>query len=172
MSSAKSSEGETDCARILIDEALRMLEQNRQFSGGVYYAPEIYELEKERIFKKEWQVIGRVEQFETPGDYKTFRIVDEPILVCRDKTGKLNAFRNVCRHRGVEVAVGEGNAKDFLCPYHAWQYDLNGKLLRATYAEDIKDFDLANCRLPPVQLDIWGGFIFINFDPFCTIKFM
>ena len=164
MSATASSEIETNGAKVLIDEALLMLEQSRQFSGGIYYAPEIYELEKQRVFKKEWQVVGRVEQFANPGDYKAFRIVDEPIVVCRDKAGKLNAFRNVCRHRGVEVAVGEGNAKDFVCPYHAWQYDLNGRLLRATYPEDIKGFDLANCRLPALQLDVWGGFIFINFD--------
>jgi Rieske 2Fe-2S family protein len=148
----------------LIREALQMLEDGRQFSGGIYSSPEIYELEKERVFKREWLAIDRVESFQNPGDYKAFRIVDEPILVCCDNSGQLNGFRNVCRHRGVEVAVGEGNLKKFTCPYHAWEYDLNGRLTRATYPEDIKGYDLGRCRLPPVRLETWGGFVFINLD--------
>ena len=148
----------------LIHEALQMLEDGRQFSGGIYSSPEIYELEKERVFKREWLAIDRVESFQNPGDYKAFRIVDEPILVCCDNSGQLNGFRNVCRHRGVEVAVGAGNLKHFSCPYHAWEYDLNGRLTRATYPEDIKGYDLGRCRLPPVRLETWGGFVFINLD--------
>ncbi len=164
MATAIRTKAPENGAQQIINEALRMLDEGRQFSGGIYISPEVYELEKDRVFKREWLAIGRVEHFEKPGDYKAFRIVDEPIVVCRDKDGNLNAYRNVCRHRGVEVAVGEGNVKNFTCPYHAWEYDLNGRLLWATYPEDIKGFDLANCRLPSVQLETWAGFVFINLD--------
>ena len=162
MSAAVRAEATGNGARQLIAEALRKLEEGRQFAGGIYVSPEIYEREKQLIFKRDWLCVGRVEHFARPGDYKAFRIVGEPVLVCRDNDGTLTALRNVCRHRGVEVATGEGNVKNFSYPYHAWEYELNGRLLRATYPEDITGFDLANCRLPPVRLDTWAGFVFVN----------
>ena len=81
----------------------------RHMPGEVYAAPEIYALEVERIFMQDWLCVGRVEEFEKPGDFQALRIAGEPVLVCRDSGGALNAFSNVCRHRGVEVARGEGN---------------------------------------------------------------
>lgn len=154
----------TDPVQQLIDQALQMLSAGRQFSAGVYTSPEIYEREKQHIFKREWLPVGRVEHFDNPGDYRAARIVGEPILVCRDEAGGLNAFRNVCRHRGVEVAVGQGSAESFLCPYHGWEYGLDGHLLSATYPEDLKGYDLRQCKLPRLKLETWAGFVFVNFD--------
>src|SRR3546814_18509436 len=71
-------------------------------------------------------------------DYEALRIFNRPIVIARDKTGKLNAFYNMCRHRGVEVADGKGNTKLFKCPYHGWTYDLNGYLVGAAYMKDGK----------------------------------
>ena len=121
MATAIRTKAPENGAQQIINEALRMLDEGRQFSGGIYISPEVYELEKDRVFKREWLAIGRVEHFEKPGDYKAFRIVDEPIVVCRDKDGNIIAYRNVCRHRGVEVAAGEGNVNNVTCPYHAWE---------------------------------------------------
>ena len=84
--------------------------------------------------------MGRVEELEKPGDYLALRIVDEPVVVCRDQTGQLNAFSNVCAHRGTEVVSGSGNKQSFSCPYHGWTYDLTGKLLNAPYIEDVEGF--------------------------------
>jgi len=86
------------------------LPRARHLPGHFYTSPEIYALEKEKIFRKEWLCVGRMEEIERPGDYLTFRVADEPLLVCRDENGQLNAFYNVCRHRGTEVACGRGNA--------------------------------------------------------------
>merc|ERR1711964_575765 len=88
------------------------------------------------------------------------------MIVARNDKGKLNAFSNVCKHRGVEVApVGTGNAKEFSCPYHGWLYDLDGKLVSAPFNKEIEEtFDFQNCRLNEVKLDTWEGYIFINFD--------
>src|SRR5437773_2626941 len=122
-------------------------------------------MEIERIFMKEWLCVGRVEQYGKPGDYRALRIAGEPLLICRDAKGNLNALGNVCRHRGVEVATGSGNLREFMCPYHGWTYDLEGKLIGAPLNKGVKGFDFGGCRLPPVKLETWGGYIFVNFDP-------
>src|SRR5262249_6459466 len=97
------------------------LPQARHMPGDVYTSEGYQEIEKDRIFLREWLCLGRVEELPNPGDYLAVRIMDEPVLIVRNKQGALHAFANVCRHRGVEVApVGQGNAKEFLCPYHSW----------------------------------------------------
>ncbi len=137
----------------------------RHLPGHFYTSPDIYDQEITNIFMKDWLCVGRVEQWEKPGDYRAMRIAGEPLLICRDQRGCLNAFANVCRHRGVEVATGQGNGKNFMCPYHGWTYDLEGKLIGAPLTKDLKNFDIRNCRLPVVKLDTWAGYVFINFDP-------
>jgi choline monooxygenase len=132
--------------------------------GYVYHSPEIFEIEQEKIFMKDWLAMGRVEEFEKAGDYRTFRVMGEPVIICRDGNGTLNAFANVCAHRGVEVASGEGNLDEFSCPYHGWLYDLQGKLIGAPYMKEAEGFDPANCRLKPLRLGTWAGWVFINFD--------
>ena len=114
--------------------------QARHLPGYIYTSPEVYRQAKEKIFMKDWLCVGRVEEVENPGDYITFRVTDEPGIVARDDLGNLNAFSNVCRHRGVEVASGAGNLKEFRCPYHGWTYDLAGKLLGAPYMSEAKGF--------------------------------
>ncbi|MGD9764637.1 MAG: aromatic ring-hydroxylating dioxygenase subunit alpha [Candidatus Binatia bacterium] len=137
----------------------------RHLPGEFYTSAEIYAQEVEKIFMKDWLCVGRVEQWSQPGDFRALRIADEPLLICRDQQGSLNAFSNVCRHRGVEVAFGTGNQTEFQCPYHGWLYDLEGKLVGAPYSKEVKTFDFANCRLPRVKLDTWAGYVFVNFDP-------
>lgn len=137
----------------------------RHLPGYFYSSPEIYEQEKEMLFMRDWLAVGRVEEFPNPGDYRAMEIMGEPIVICRDRTGTLNALSNVCRHRGVAVAIGEGNRMTFSCPYHAWSYDLTGKLEAVTRVEGMSNFDVSDCRLPAIGLETWGGFIFVNFDP-------
>ena len=139
----------------------------RHLPGWMYSSPEIYALEIERIFMRSWLCIGRVEEFENQGDYVATRVAGEPILICRDQNGNLNAFNNVCRHRGVEVAKGQGNAEEFMCPYHGWLYGLDGKLVGAPYSGDVENFDFNNCRLPQINVDTWGGYVFVNLDEDC-----
>jgi len=96
---------------------------------------------------RDWLALGRVDEIENPGDYMTFRVLDEPVIICRDNDGNINAFANVCAHRGVEVANGAGNLQEFSCLYHGWLYDLEGKLIGAPYMKEAEGFDPANCRL-------------------------
>ena len=137
----------------------------RHLPGWMYTSAEVFRRETERIFLKDWLIIGRVEEVENPGDYFTFDIVDEPVVVTRGKDGRLNAFSNVCRHRGAKVVEGRGNTKAFSCPYHGWTYDIEGKLAQTTFTDDVEGFDFDNCRLAPIQIGTWGGWIFVNFDP-------
>ncbi len=141
--------------------------ESKHLPGWFYTSPELFQHEIDTIFMKEWICVGRAEEFSNPGDYQAIRIAGEPLLICRDNSGKMNAFRNVCVHRGVEIATGEGNLSKFTCPYHAWVYDLEGKLLGAPHTKELQVFDVASCKLPSVHIDEWGGYLFVNFDPDC-----
>lgn len=134
-------------------------------TGEIYASKDIFQREVEVFFKRDWLYVGRVEELADPGDFMTMRIAEEPVIVARDKTGALNAFYNMCVHRGVEVAYGSGNTRSFKCPYHGWVYALDGQLTGAAYMSESDGFDLKSCRLKPLQLNVWRGNIFINFDP-------
>ena len=97
--------------------------------GFIYNSETVFALEKDRLFMKEWVSTIREEQVANPGDYIAMRAMGEPFIVCRDNDGNINAFSNVCAHRGVEVASGECNLKEFSCPYHGWLYDIGGRCL-------------------------------------------
>lgn len=129
-----------------------------------YTSRQFYEFEVESIFRKEWFCVGREEQLEKPGDYFTLTIIGEPLVVVRDQTGQINVLSRVCRHRGALVAEGAGNARAFECPYHAWVYSLQGKLVGAPYMNKTKGFSKSDCRLPSLRVECWEGFIFANFD--------
>ena len=148
-----------------LKEARRPLTEAVHTPGYVYGSPEVIALEKERLFMQDWLCIGRVEELPNKGDYLTHNVMGEPVVITRGQDGALHAFYNQCRHRGVEVAEGKGNAKLFKCPYHAWTYDLQGQLIGAPFMRETKDFDIKQCRLKPVQLDTWAGWIFISFNP-------
>ena len=90
----------------------------RHLPGEFYTSPELFELEIDQIFMKDWICVGRVEQYSEVGDYRALRIANEPLLICKNRSGKLGAFSNVCQHRGVEVIQGSGNTGEFQCPYH------------------------------------------------------
>lgn len=157
-----------DFAKLLNDEATHRVRGDlfhaRHLPAHFYTSQEIYDLEIEKIWMKDWLFVGRVEEFPKPGDYRTMEIAGEAIVITRDEEGKLNTFSNICSHRGAEVAWGAGNAKDFSCPYHAWLYDLKGNLIKAARTKAVEGFDFKNCSLPRIKIDTWGGFIFINFD--------
>jgi len=148
-----------------VEETLRPLNEARHTPGYVYASQEVFQMEKERLFMKDWLFVGRVEELEKPGDFITHTIMGEPIVITRDQKGGLNAFYNQCAHRGVEVAEGSGNTKRFKCPYHAWTYDLQGKLIGAPFMRETVGFNQANCRLKTIKIDTWAGWIFISFNP-------
>jgi choline monooxygenase len=130
-----------------------------------YVDPAMLPLEQERIFGRTWQIVGRLEQLQKPGDFFTCQVVDEPLVVTRATDGTIHAFYNVCRHRAGVVASGSGNRKALQCSYHGWTYGLDGRLLTTPEFEGVRCFDKAHNGLVPVKVDTWGPFIFVNLDP-------
>jgi phenylpropionate dioxygenase-like ring-hydroxylating dioxygenase large terminal subunit len=148
-----------------LDATRQPLDRARHVPGFVYDSPEVYAREKDRLFMKEWLAVAREEEIARPGDYMTFRVMGEPLVMVRDRAGVVHALANVCAHRGVEVATGEGNLTEFKCPYHAWTYDLGGQLLGAPFMKETPGFDTSACRLPRLQVGTWAGWVWVNFDP-------
>ncbi len=130
-----------------------------------YASPEIYDLELERIYRRNWQLVGRVEEVAAPGDYFCIDVANEPLVVVRDRSGRVRILSRVCRHRWAHVIDGHGNTSSFQCPYHAWTYDLDGRLMGAPEMKDTANFDTALHCLPSLPTEVWEGFIFVNLDP-------
>ncbi len=129
-----------------------------------YTDSEFYVFEKEAAFSHEWLCTGRESWVSEPGDYYTTSIIDEPIIVVRTLKGELKAMSSVCQHRAMLVAEGSGNTRGFLCPYHHWSYSLDGKLTTAPAMEKTCDFDKSKFGLPNFKVEVWQGFVFVNFD--------
>ncbi len=131
----------------------------------VYTSPDVLAFERDALYAKEWLCAGRAERIPNPGDWFTVTICDEPIIVVRDKTGDVNAMSAVCQHRAMQVCDGSGNSSTFKCPYHHWNYALDGRLLGAPAMERTVDFDKAEYGLPRLAVELWQGFVFVNLDP-------
>ena len=129
-----------------------------------YRDPDVALFEKERIFARTWQVIGHCNQIPNGGDYFTATLVDEPLLIVRTAKGQIRAFYNVCRHRAGTPAQGCGTRKFFRCNYHAWTYDLEGKLISAPEFKGMQEFHPEEFTLAPVRTEEWSGLIFVNLD--------
>ena len=127
-----------------------------------YKDPEIFEKEKEKIIFDNWIFAGHVSQIQNSGDYFLFNLLEESVIIVRGNDMEIRAFFNVCRHRGSHVCLEKsGNSKRFLCPYHAWTYDIDGSLFAARGMPD--SFDKSNHGLHPCAMDIIEGMVFINF---------
>src|SRR5690606_3576881 len=88
----------------------------------------------------------------------------EPIIVSRDKAGEIRAVSAVCQHRAMQICDGSGNDSKFTCPYHRWSYAHDGRLLGAPAMERTEGFDKSQYGLPQLAVELWQGFVFVNFD--------
>ena len=130
-----------------------------------YRDPEILRGERDRVFARTWQLVGRAEQVARAGDYFTAEVAGEPLVIARGDDGAIRAFSNVCRHRAGPVARGAGNRRAFRCGYHGWTYRLDGRLQSTPEWEGVRDFDPASNGLPPARVEAWGPFLFVCLDP-------
>ena len=133
--------------------------------ADAYTDPRWYEFEQDAIFARTWQWVCHVEKLRAPGSYVTAEIAGRPVAVVRDREGVLRAFYNVCKHRAHEILRGEGQTTRMMCPYHAWVYDLTGRLVRAPRTEELKDFDPKSICLDKVRVEAFCGFVYVNLDP-------
>ena len=141
------------------------IERAHPLPPEVYTSEEWYRREVETIFLKEWLIATREEEIPNPGDYVRIDLVDEPLIILRDRSGTIRALSAACQHRSAELVTGKGNCSRLVCPYHAWTYSLTGELLGAPAMEDAVGFDKKEYSLPSVRAEAWGGFVYINFDP-------
>jgi len=132
-----------------------------------YFDKEILELEKEKVFYRTWQLVGREEQVAEPHQFFTAKICDESIIVARGADEVLRAFSNVCRHRAGTVATGEGKRKTFQCNYHGWTYSTDGKLLGTPEFEGVECWEKEKICLPQFRVETWAGLVFVNLDNNC-----
>jgi Rieske 2Fe-2S family protein len=152
-----------DRLRPQFTETKKKLSQARHLPGEVYSSADIYALEKEKIFMTHWLSVGRAEEVPNVGDYMTFQVMNESIVISRPAPDQISVFMNQCLHRGVEVASGCGNTQDFSCPYHAWLYNIDGTLIAAPGMKTC-EVDLKGSALHRLQMRIWRGWIFVNFS--------
>ena len=129
-----------------------------------YTSPEIFARERERIFARHWQCVGRASAFTKPGDYRVRTIADESLIIVRDRAGDLHAFFNVCRHRGTRLCrESRGQLSETIqCPDHAWTYALDGRLIGAPHMQEVPGFDKKDYPLHEAAVAEWEGFVFVN----------
>lgn len=138
-----------------------------------YISPKIVELEKSKLFPRVWQIACRIEEIPNVGDFVTYDIYDDSILVVRTGPGPqdIKAHFNVCQHRGRQLKEGCGNTGELIqCRFHGWRWSLDGKLQRVKSSENwagCPDFDEATLALKSVKVDWWAGWVWVNMDPNC-----
>jgi phenylpropionate dioxygenase-like ring-hydroxylating dioxygenase large terminal subunit len=139
--------------------------ETRTLPWSWYTDPTVLRLEQERIFRRSWQYVARREEILEPGSFLATRVADVPIVLVRDEEGTLRAFLNICRHRGSLVCEGSGKRATLQCPYHAWTYGLDGRLVAAPRLSREGVADTSDLGLVEAQVDTWGPLVFVNPDP-------
>jgi len=141
------------------------LSQASTIPAAWYVDPRIAELERLSVFGKAWQLVARTDQVKTPGEFVRATVAGEPIVVVRGGDGILRAFYNVCRHHAAAVVTEPcGQAVLLHCPYHGWNYGLDGSLKGMPEFEGVENFDRAQNGLVPVRVETWECFVFVNLD--------
>lgn len=131
-----------------------------------YTDPRVAELERQTVFSRTWQVVGRVDQVAAPGQYLTATVAGEPVVVVRGDDGVLRGFFNVCRHHAAAVMTEPcGRAQNLRCPYHGWTYGLDGAFRSGPEMDGMRGFDPAQSGLVPVHVGTWEQFVFVHLDP-------
>jgi phenylpropionate dioxygenase-like ring-hydroxylating dioxygenase large terminal subunit len=134
--------------------------------GWLYYDPEFFEAEKAAFLRAAPQVVCHESEISQPGDWRTIEYLGESVIVIRGDDGEIRAFSNVCRHRGSRLVDGTGGcAKVLTCPYHAWSYARDGRLVGVPHRQEYPDLQTETLGLKPVALENWRGFLFITLEP-------
>ena len=131
-------------------------------------SPEYFEREKEKVFKRAWLEVGRVDEIPNAGDYFTreIKVLGTNVIVIRGKGGVVRAFHNMCTHRGMALGTeGCGSKRAFACEFHGWVFGLDGQLLDVPAADTFPDLDKSKMALKGLACDTWNGFIFVHWNP-------
>jgi Rieske 2Fe-2S family protein len=145
-------------AREVLPEAARTLPA-RYYTDAAYFAREL-----EALFRSMWFCAGRVEEVARPGQYVLRELGGDSLIITSTSDGRVHAFHNVCRHRGTRLCTEVSGAfpGSIQCPYHAWTYGLDGRLLGAPHMDEVPHFRKADYPLHSVHVDVWDGHLFLN----------
>lgn len=130
-----------------------------------YYAsPEVFAREQDAIFARSWICVGRERDFTEPGAFRLVDLAGESLIVVRDREGEIRAHYNVCRHRGTRLCTESSGtlSETIQCPYHAWTYRLDGRLIGAPHMTGTPGFSLADYPLHSAAVGRWEGFVFVT----------
>lgn len=136
----------------------------RALEARYYTDPQLHARARESIFHRSWQFACHQSAIPEPGDYAAFSVADEDLFVVRQKDGSIGCFHNVCQHRGHQLVEGTGRSRVIVCPYHAWAYELDGRLRGAPGTHGLAGFDKSAVCLTPVRLETFCGFVFVNLE--------
>lgn len=136
-----------------------------------YYDEQRWQHECDRVFQRMPLVLATTSELRQPGDYKALSVMDKPVLICRTANGEIKAFENSCAHRGAQVAsTGRGNAKRFVCPYHAWSYDNEGALKHVLTEDDFGEVERSCNGLVELRCLERAGLIWVTMDSRSTLS--
>jgi Rieske 2Fe-2S family protein len=128
-----------------------------------FISPDVFDQEQDRIFAGDWVLVGHQSQVANPGDYFVAQVAGESLIIVSDQNDKIRGFFNVCRHRGTRLCEDQtGHSRAIQCPYHAWTYALDGKLIGAPHMDETPGFNKTDYSLHPVNLGLWNGFVFLK----------
>ena len=153
----------TNVVPVFRDVARTSSGSGKSLSQRYFVSPEIFAQEQNKIFSEEWLLVGHQSQIGKSGDYFVAEVAGEDLIIVRDRKSTIRAFYNVCRHRGCRLREDySGHVSAIQCPYHAWTYALDGRLLSAPHMDNVPGFDKIEYSLRPAHLGLWEGFIFVN----------
>ncbi|NUT00993.1 MAG: aromatic ring-hydroxylating dioxygenase subunit alpha [Sphingomonas sp.] len=140
--------------------------EDMSLPGWLYFEPEFFEAEKRAFLRSAPQVVCHEGEIAQPGEWRTLEYLGESIIVIRGDDGQVRAFSNVCRHRGSRLVDGNGGcAKVLTCPYHAWSYARDGRLVGVPHRHEYPGLQTEALGLFPVALEAWRGFLFVTLEP-------
>jgi phenylpropionate dioxygenase-like ring-hydroxylating dioxygenase large terminal subunit len=147
----------------LAEAAARPFETARPIPAVLNHSRAFHDHERKAVFSRQWVCIGRADELAGPGDFLAHDIAGVPVFAARQPDGGVRAFVNACAHRfACVVSEAKGTVKRFTCPYHAWTYGLDGKLLRAPKMDMKPGFDPAQHALRPLHAEVWEGFVYVT----------
>ncbi len=141
------------------------VEPVRSLEARYYTDPRVFEIEKTGVLSRTWQFACHASELENPGDYVAFDLADESLFSIRGRDGVIRTFYNVCQHRAHQLVSGAGSTRVVVCPYHAWTYELTGRLRAAPNSKSVPGFDASRICLTEVRTEVFLGFVFVNLDP-------
>ena len=140
--------------------------EDMSLPGWLYCDPEFFEAEKRAFLRSAPQVVCHESEIAEPGEWRTLEYLGESVIVIRGDDGEVRAFSNVCRHRGSRLVDGQGGCSKVLtCPYHAWSYARDGRLVGVPHRGEYPGLQTEKLGLFAVALEKWQGFLFVTLEP-------